>query len=200
MDGQQQQPAPEPIPVTDWVSMVCSAIAALFALVTVVTVYVAARQLLTEHRAYQMGLSQETLGPWHAMVKTKQLLGLQQTIATPNISVPLLVKREWQPELKFPTGFELSDSQSDIYARNVPSPSLWTKLLQALRLKSRDSGTLYTPIDMEKVPARASWVNFVQALNIQPQDNRFYRMNAQSTLVNGIVPMRWVGKDLCAIG
>lgn len=192
--------AAESIPITDWIAMVCSAIAALFALVTVVTVYVAARQLLTEHRAYQIGLSQQALGPWHDKVKTGHLLGLQQTIATPVISVPLLLKQEWRPEFIFPTGFEPSDSQSDPHVRNGPAQPRWAGFLRALRLKPREDGNLYAPIDAEKASARASWVNFVQALNVQPQDDRFYRMEAQSTLVNGIVPMRWVGKDLCGTG
>lgn len=77
----EKEQAPDPASVTDWISAVCSVIAAVIGLVTVVTVYVAARQLLTERREYRTGLSEETLGPWDKKVKTKQLLGMQQHIA-----------------------------------------------------------------------------------------------------------------------
>ncbi|KAL2270704.1 hypothetical protein VTJ83DRAFT_75 [Remersonia thermophila] len=161
--GGEQDPASDTSQVTDLISAICSIIAALIALVTLVTVYVAARQLLTERRAYEMGLSQDALGPWQGKVKTRQLLGLQQNIATPTVSVPSLVKQKWKPEFTFPTGFSHLGS------------------------------------DTEYAPARATWVNFIQALNIRPEDDQFYRMNAQPTLVDGIVPMQWAGKDLCTI-
>ncbi len=153
--------------VTDWISAVCSTIAAVIALVTVITVYVAARQLLTEHRAYQMGLSEETLGPWHKKVKTKELLGMQQQISTPVITLPTLVKKNWKP--------------------NVGCP---------INAGSRTSASL---CDQEKATAKASWVNFVEALGLGPEDDGFYHMSTQANLVNGIIPMRWAGKDLVGI-
>ena len=67
---------------TDWASAISSVIAATISIITVTTVYVAARQLLTEHRAYQMGLSQDTLGPWHDKVKKKQLQLISIQVAT----------------------------------------------------------------------------------------------------------------------
>ncbi len=153
--------------VTDWISAVCSAIAAAIALVTVITVYVAARQLLTEHRAYQMGLSEETLGSWHKKVKTKELLGMQQQISTPVITLPALVKKNWEPNVGCP-----------IDAGSKAGASL---------------------CDQEKATAKASWVNFVEALGLGPEDDGFYHMSTQTNLVNGIIPMRWAGKDLVGI-
>ncbi|GAW20872.1 hypothetical protein ANO14919_103840 [Xylariales sp. No.14919] len=152
---------------SDWISAVSSVIAAAISIVTLITVYVAAIQLLTEHRAYQMGLSPDTLGIWHDKVKTKRLLGLQQEICTPTVTLPMLLKQEWTPNFAFPLG--LLSTTSPEYA------------------------------DTEKALARASWVNFVEALGLQPRDNKLYHMSAQSTLVNGIVPMRWAGKDLVGV-
>ncbi|KAI1362039.1 hypothetical protein F5Y08DRAFT_313216 [Xylaria arbuscula] len=152
---------------SDWISAVSSVIAAAISIVTLITVYVAARQLLTEHRTYQMGLSPDTLGIWHDKVKTKRLLGLQQEISTPTITLPMLLKQRWTPNFAFPLG--------------LPSTT------------SRENA------DTEKALARASWVNFVEALGLRPDDNKLYHMSAQSTLVNGIVPMRWAGKDLVGV-
>ncbi|KAJ8115250.1 hypothetical protein ONZ43_g4712 [Nemania bipapillata] len=152
---------------TDLVSTISSIIGAVIGIITLVTVYVAARQLLTEHRAYQMGLSPDTLGSWHDKVKTKRLLGLQQEICTPTITLPMLLKQKWTPNFVFPLG---------------TSPAMTPGLH-----------------DPEKALAKASWVNFVEALGLRPDDNKFFHMNAQSTLVNGIVPMRWAGKDLVGV-
>jgi hypothetical protein len=188
----------EPIRVTDWVSAVCSAIAAIIALITLVTVYVAARQLLTEHKAYQLGLSHEALGPWHTKVKRKRLLGLQQTIVTPVISIAHLVKQHWEPNITFPTGFQVSACQEASQTGNGPDRSTWEKTLRVMGLIKQDSNKDGIK-DVEKAPARATWVNFMQALNIGPEDDHLYRMHTQSELVSGIVPMRWAGKELCAI-
>jgi hypothetical protein len=153
--------------LTDWISAVCSAIAAFIGLITVITVYIAARQLLTEHQAYEMGLSEDTLGPWRSKVKTKKLLGLQQQIQTPVIDLPTLMDNEWKPNIGFPT-------QSGFKAGRSPS-------------------------HVEKAPAKAGWVNFIDILGIMPNDKGLYQMSTQSNLVNGIIPMRWAGKDLVGI-
>ncbi|KAK1836438.1 hypothetical protein QBC39DRAFT_247870 [Podospora conica] len=153
--------------VTDYISAVCSAIAAVIALVTVVTVIVAVRQLLTEHRAFASGLSREALGDWHENVRSKRLLGLQQEIHTPTISVPLLLQAKWKPEFVFPV---------------------------AQTTTAADGKT-----DPEKGVAKASWVNFIAALGIEPAHRHLYHMSAQPNLANGIVPMRWEGKNLVAI-
>jgi hypothetical protein len=88
--------------ITDWISAICSAVGAAVAVITVITIYVAARQLLTEHKAYQLGLAEDTLGPWHKNVKTKSLFGLQQQVSTPNITLPLLMKNNWRPTIDCP--------------------------------------------------------------------------------------------------
>ncbi|KAK0753006.1 hypothetical protein B0T18DRAFT_451429 [Schizothecium vesticola] len=160
--------APDSSSTTDMVSAISSVIAVVFALVTVVTVYVAARQLLSERCEYQMGLSLDALGPWHTKIKTRRLLGLQQQIATPVISVQTLLKQDWNPDLTLPAGFAGLEDGSRI--------------------------------DSERAPAKASWVNFLQALGIQPADESLYRMHDQSVLVNGIILMRWAGKDLVSVG
>jgi len=153
--------------ITDGISAVCSAIAGAIGFVTVITVYVAARQLLTEHRTYQMGLSEETLGLWHKRIKTKELLGMQQRISTPVITLPTLVKKQWKPNVG-----------CTINAHAQPDATF---------------------CDQEKAPAKASWVNFVEALGLGPEDDGFYYMSTQANLVNGVIPMRWAGKDLVGI-
>lgn len=167
------------ISVTDYISTVSSVVAAVLGLVTVVTVVVAARQLLTEHRAYESGLSQQALGSWHDKVRTRRLLGLvrflvslirfdvtldssdmqQQEINTPTITVPSLLKADWNPQFVFP-GAPTSTPQ--------------------------DGAT-----DPEKALAKASWVNFLAAIGVQPNDHNLYQMSAQPNLVNGIVPSEY---------
>ena len=53
--------------------------------------------------------------------------------------------------------------------------------------------------DQEKASAKASWVNFVAALGLGPEDDGFYHTSTQANLVNGIIAMRWAGKDLVGI-
>ncbi|KAK4450135.1 hypothetical protein QBC34DRAFT_325009 [Podospora aff. communis PSN243] len=163
----QAESSPDAGSVTDWISAICSAVGAAVAVITVITVYVAARQLLTEHKAYQLGLAEDTLGPWHKKVKTKSLFGLQQQVSTPNITLPLLMKNNWRPTIDRPT-----------------------------EANCKPGGSLR---DIEGAPAKASWVNFAEVLGIGPQDENLYHMSTQASLVNGIVPMRWEGKDLVGI-
>ncbi|KAK1763630.1 hypothetical protein QBC33DRAFT_613519 [Phialemonium atrogriseum] len=130
--------ASESISVADYISTVCSVIAAVFGLVTVVTVVVAVRQLLTEHRAYASGLSQQALGPWHDKVRTRRLLGLQQEINTPTITVPSLLKANWNPQFVFP-GAPASTPQD---GRTDPEKALakasWVNFLAAIGVKLND--------------------------------------------------------------
>lgn len=152
---------------TDWISAVCSVIAAAIALITVITVYIAARQLLTEHQTYQMGLSEAALGPWCTKVNRKKSLGMRQQISTPIITLPALIKSNWNPEIGYPMDFGTI---------------------------ARDPLFI-----LEKAIPKASWVNFIEELGIAPGDSNLYQMIPQSNLVNGIVPMRWAGKDLVSI-
>ncbi|KAI0895206.1 hypothetical protein F4806DRAFT_503188 [Annulohypoxylon nitens] len=114
-----------------WVSAVCSIISVFIGLITLVTVFVAARQLLTEHRIYELGLSTLSLGPWHTKVNRKQLLGMQQQIVTPTLSLPNLLKNEWQPRFIFPIGFH-HGAQLDNSLETAPAQATWVNFLQAL--------------------------------------------------------------------
>ncbi|KAI1308497.1 hypothetical protein F5Y03DRAFT_90510 [Xylaria venustula] len=106
-----------------------------------------------------MGLSPDTLGPWHDKVKTKRLLGLQQEICTPTITLPMILRQKWTLNIVFPL--------------------------------ETSSPTSVERLDPERTLSRASWVNFIELLGLRPDDDKFYRMSVQSTLVNGIAPMRW---------
>lgn len=53
--------------------------------------------------------------------------------------------------------------------------------------------------DLEASLPEASWVNFLEAIGLQPDNTKFYDMQSEPDLVNGIVPMRWKGRDLVAI-
>lgn len=149
--------------VSDWISVGVAIVATIAALATLVTVYIAAQQLITQHRAYSLGLSRQSLGDWEPKVTSSSLFGLQRKVCTPTISLPTLVARSWKPEFAFPTGFsDMSDLENSALART-------------------------------------SWVNFLQSLGLSPDNDPGYEMQFESELVNGIVPMRWKGKDLVAV-
>ncbi|KAK4205524.1 hypothetical protein QBC40DRAFT_302794 [Triangularia verruculosa] len=128
----------ENIPATDYVSAASSVIAAMFGLVTVVTVIVAARQLPTEHRVYASGLSQQVLGPWHDKVRTRRLLGLQREINTLRITVPLLVKANWNPQFVFPGAPVSSAQDGQADQEKALAKASWVNFLAALDVKPRD--------------------------------------------------------------
>ncbi|KAL1614403.1 hypothetical protein SLS56_012106 [Neofusicoccum ribis] len=123
--------------------------------------------LLTEHRAYQLGLSPESLGAWRSKVERKSLLGMQSQMYTPTVSLPMLVKEAWKPHIALPVGSDIPDQ--------------------------------HPTGDPERCLAKASWVNFMKALGLSPATEKLYSMNVQSELINGIIPMRWKGKDLVGI-
>jgi len=155
----------------DWISAVSSFIAAVVALLTLITVYLASIQILTRRQAYRLGLSKKSLGTWKSAVVSPSSLRMQTQIKTPTLSVPLLVSRNWEPKISFPVGFEagLGGTERD---------------LEACRM----------------VLAQASWVNFLEGLGVRPEDGGVLcKMQYESELVNGIVPMRWKGRDLAAI-
>lgn len=154
----------------DWLSTISSVIAAVVALVTLLTVYLAATQILSQRRMYLLGTSVESLGPWQRKVVSPSIFKMQTRISTPVVSLPKLVEKHWKPSFIFPTGFSLPSNKGvpDIEARI-------------------------------NVMATASWVNFLQALGLGPDETTHYTMQPQPELVNGIVPMRWTGRDLVAI-
>jgi hypothetical protein len=150
----------------EWLSALCSLIAAIVAVVTLITVYLAGMQILSRRQLYRLGFSQRSLGPWKAKVVKPSFAKMQTHIKTPTVSLARLVAKKWQPNLTFPKGLPITDS------------------------------------DLEKrqnLMAEASWVNYLEALGLTPQDDKFYDMQYESELVNGIVPMRWKGKDLVGI-
>ncbi|KAF8252467.1 hypothetical protein K440DRAFT_536560 [Wilcoxina mikolae CBS 423.85] len=156
---------------TDWISAVCSVVAAVVAVVTLLTVYLAAMQILSRRQIYRLGVSTKSLGPWKSKVVRPSLLRMQTQISTPTISLPKLVKKNWEPSVTFPTGFECRPKKA------VPDPE-----------------------DCVPVLAEASWVNFLESLGLEPEKSvAFYEMQSEAELVNGIVPMRWKGRDLVGI-
>lgn len=170
---------------TDWISAICAILATVFSLVTLLTVYIAAIQLITQRRVYRLGLSPKALGPWQSKVVSRFFLLGQRNVSTRRVRLPVLVKKnesqEWEPHITFPAGISCT------------SESFW---------KSK----VTTPPDLEAGPqtdlvlAEASWVNFLEALDIEPKDESvLYHMSFESELVNGTVPMRWKGTDLVGI-
>jgi hypothetical protein len=155
----------------DLLSTISSVVGAVVSLITLLTVYVAALQVLSRRQTYRLGLSERSLGPWKSKVASPSLLRMQTRISTPTISLPKLVASKWEPNFTFPLGFpgEPPKAASDPEAAPV-----------------RDL-------------AEASWVNFLEALGLTPESDSFYEMQSEADLVNGIVPMRWKGKDLVAI-
>jgi len=155
----------------DWISATSSLVAAVVALLTLITVYLASIQILTRRQVYRLGLSKKSLGPWKSTVVSPSALRIQTQIRTPTLSVPLLVSKSWKPKISYPVGFEL--------------------------------GLKRTEADLEagrRVLAQASWVNFLEGLGVRPEDGGgLGKMQYESELVNGIVPMRWKGRDLAAI-
>ncbi|KAK4163267.1 hypothetical protein QBC43DRAFT_319809 [Cladorrhinum sp. PSN259] len=156
-------------------SMVASIASAFIAIVTLLTVYLAAMQLASQNRMYRLGLSWRAIGPWKHRVASSSYLGLRRRVYVPAVSLSSLVDNNWNPELAFPAGFPKD-------ARKAPG--------------SDPEGSL-------NVQAKASWVNFVQALGLSAESSSdkkdFYEMQDASELVNGVVPMPWSGKDLVGI-
>lgn len=179
--------------VTDYVSAVCSAVAAVIALVTVVTVVVAVRQLLTEHRAYSSGLSQQALGPWQERVRTKRLLGLQQEINTPTITIPSLLKVNWNPQFLFP-GVSPSASEDSTDPEKALAKASWVNFLAAIGVKPGDQ-KLYQMSAQPNlingiVPMRwegKSLVAICSILGFQSSDERPSFKQPMN------LPMQWVG-------
>lgn len=151
---------------SDWISATSSIVASIVGLVTLLTVYVAAMQLLSRRQLYRLGVSTKSLGPWKSRVVTPSLLRMQTQISTPTVSLRKLVKNDWQPKITFPVGFNNKSTKAD---------------------------------SDPEILAEASWVNFLQALGLTPECTEFYQMQSESELVNGIVPMRWKGRDLVGI-
>lgn len=185
----------------DWISVTSSVVAAIVGLITLLTVYVAAMQILSRRQLYRLGVSTKSLGPWKPKVVTPSLLRMQTKISTPTISLPRLVAQDWQPNISFPTGF--TTNKSTKAPANFIHKSARTASGFAGKLAKVPSGLLTgKPLKVVSDPellAEASWVNFLQALGLTPESTGLYEMQAEAELVNGIVPMRWKGRDLVGI-
>lgn len=176
--------------VSDWISATSSVIAGVVGLVTLLTVYVAAMQILSRRQLYRLGVSAKSLGRWKRAVVTPSLLRMQTQISTPTISLPRLVEKGWKPEICFPTGLGAHQRMPPVGVLRTPS--------RVFSLTGLKGAQTQVPSDMEAL-AEASWVNFLEALGLTPETTRFYEMQAESELVNGMVPMRWKGRDLVGI-
>lgn len=160
---------------TDWISVASALVTTVIALVTLLTVYVAALQLLSQRRAYRHSLSYTALGPWRHKALSSSLFGLRTSVSTPSVSLAKLTEQKWSPELEFPLG------------------------IPAATPKKRPSFRDVEKADRAKVPARSTWVNFMQCLGLSPDEERFFDMQFESALLAGRVPMRWRGPDLVGL-
>ncbi|RSM09366.1 hypothetical protein CEP52_004208 [Fusarium oligoseptatum] len=125
---------------TDWISAISSLAAAIIGIVTLLTVYIGAMQLLSQNRMYRLGLSWRSLGPWQTTVAKWALFGLQRRISSPTVSLKFLVKAEWKPNLIFPVGFSKSKDACVEKAESlVQANTSWVNFMQALGLSPTDS-------------------------------------------------------------
>ncbi|KAI5920092.1 hypothetical protein F4810DRAFT_448454 [Camillea tinctor] len=127
--------------VSDWVSAVSSIAAAIVGLMTLVTVYIGAIQVLSQNRMYKLGLSYESLGPWRAKVAQSTLLGFQWRISTPSVSLKSLVQNKWQPNIIFPIGFPREQECTE-NGDNIMAKASWVNFIQSLGLSPIDD-TIY---------------------------------------------------------
>lgn len=125
----------------DYVSGVSSLVAALVALITLLTVYIAALQILSQRQIYRFGLSAASLGPWKSKVVSSSFLGLRSNILTPTVTLPKLLSKDWSPQLKMPIG---SAPKSDATDLERSSEALWkvswVNFMEALGLSPESDG------------------------------------------------------------
>ncbi|RSL58859.1 hypothetical protein CEP54_007558 [Fusarium duplospermum] len=128
---------------TDWVSAISSLAAAIIGIVTLLTVYIGAMQLLSQNRMYRLGLSWRSLGIWKDTVAKSALFGLQRRISSPTVSLKFLIKKQWKPNLNFPVGFPRDENTCVEEAESlVLANASWVNFMQALGL-SPDNGHFY---------------------------------------------------------
>lgn len=179
------------------VSNISSLIAAIVAILTLVTVYVAGIQLAARRQLYQLGLSKGSLGQWRGKVVTRPgwHLGMSNQIQTPVVRFAKLVKADWQPKL--------ADTGSTPKACEETFGRIGN-ILGAIALPAHarlvDCEAQVTFSHLEEVDRpEASWVNFLDVLGIQPCDEDLYELQPEPELFKGIVPMRWRGRDFAAL-
>ena len=160
---------------TDWISATSALVATVIAFVTLLTVYGAALQLLSQRRAYRHSLSHTALGPWRRKALSSSLFGLRTSVSTPSVTLAKLIEQKWVPQLKFPLGILKTLPKKRSYFRDIEKA------------------------DEAKYLARSSWVNFLQGLGLSPDEEKFFDMQFESALLAGQVPMRWRGPDLVGL-
>ncbi|KAF8462320.1 hypothetical protein BDZ91DRAFT_735041 [Kalaharituber pfeilii] len=176
-----------------WIGAVCAVVATVIGVATLLTVYVAATQLYSRHRLLQHGLSKNALGPWKPIVVDDKWHRLRTDIHTPTITVSKLVRDHWEPKI----------ARCPQLQPIVPNRNAHSKWSFSMKGELKEPGES-SPLDTEAQLAEASWVNFLCAIGMKPQNNvpvqdRHYALQSETELINGIVPMRWKGRDLVAI-
>ncbi|PUU83762.1 hypothetical protein B9Z19DRAFT_922272, partial [Tuber borchii] len=126
----------------DWISSTSSLVAAIVALLTLITVYLASIQILTRRQVYRLGLSKKSLGPWKSIVVSPSALRMQTQIRTLTLSVRLLVSKGWEPKISNPVSFELGlkGTEVDLEAGTQAS---WVNFLEGLGVSPEDDGDFY---------------------------------------------------------
>jgi hypothetical protein len=127
---------------TDLVSAISSGIAALAALITLLTVWAAAIQIIQRRELYRLGTSKKSLGPWKEKVVAQSFSKMMQTkITTPTISLPKLVKSNWNPQ-----GIVLHTHKfgpRNLADDEQPVEASWVNFLDVLTINPAES-SLYT--------------------------------------------------------
>ncbi|TGZ81266.1 hypothetical protein EX30DRAFT_371620 [Ascodesmis nigricans] len=96
----------------EWAGGVASLISALIGIFTLLTVYVAAIQVLNRRPQYQLGASRKSLEPWKDVIVSSSIFRMQTCINAPKvISVPDLLKHGRDLDLDFLKGFSHKDKQ-----------------------------------------------------------------------------------------
>ncbi|KAI0380710.1 hypothetical protein F5Y04DRAFT_289376 [Hypomontagnella monticulosa] len=132
----------------DWISAASSIAATVIGIMTLVTVYIGAMQILSQTRMYRVGLSHISLGPWKSKAAHSALFGLQRRISTPSVSLKFLVKNQWSPKIVFPTGFSRQGCTEK--GDNIQAKASWVNFMQALALTPADD-TLYEMQDASEL-------------------------------------------------
>ncbi|UPK92452.1 hypothetical protein LCI18_003387 [Fusarium solani-melongenae] len=123
----------------NWISAISSLTAAIIAIVTLLTFYIGAIQLLSQNRMYRLGLSWRSLGPWQSTVAKWALFGLQRRISSPTVRLKFLTESQWKPNVTFPVGFTKNKNDCIEKAELVQANASWVNFMQALGLSPDDS-------------------------------------------------------------
>ncbi|KAH6616127.1 hypothetical protein B0J18DRAFT_485038 [Chaetomium sp. MPI-SDFR-AT-0129] len=201
-------------------SAMSSVAAAIIAMATLLTVYIAAVQLASQNRLFKQGLSWRAIGPWGPRVTRSSLLGLRRTVSVPSLSLKSLVGNGWKPELVFPAGIPKTPRAHVEEGDNVQARAGWVNFIQALDLSpeipSDGSIPLYemqhasellngvsyekSPSPRDPMPLPMQWVGPLGWLQFRSSTNgcvvefrrRMFMANQISVNIHG----HWEGRDL----